>query len=177
MNNLLTLNEPCFRSGTLVATPFGKKKVECLQKGDLVYATGKIQDNKVHSYDCLLAVPIRYLGFRTATINEKSAPVRIPKDCFGEGAPDEDLYVSRNHGIIVDGILVPAYKLIESHGLEQCYKERTVTYYHIELDAHSGVLANNLPAESFLDDGNRKCLQEKRVFKKGKECFFTKKMS
>jgi hypothetical protein len=158
--NFMSNADICFRSDTMIATPFGKKKVECLQKGDLVYATGSIKDNKVHMYECLLAVPLRFVGLKTSDVSEKTAPVRIPKDCFGEGAPDEDLYVSRNHGIIVDGILVPAYKLMESHGLEQCYKERTVTYYHIELDAHSGVLANNLPAESFLDGGNRKCLQE-----------------
>jgi hypothetical protein len=164
--NYVSTDEPCFQEGTLIETPFGKKKVECLRKYDLVYATGKIENNLVHRYEKCMAVPIRFVGRTQSMVNKQSAPVRIPKDFFGLDQPSEDLYVSRNHGIIMDGILVPAYKLMESHGLEQCFKRRTVTYYHLELDAHSGVLANNLPAESFLDCGNRRGLNEKTSVKK-----------
>jgi hypothetical protein len=164
--NYVSTEEPCFREGTLIETPFGAKKVECLRKHDLVYATGKIENNLVHRYEKCMAVPIRFVGRTQSMVNKQSAPVRIPKDFFGLDQPSEDLYVSRNHGIIVDGILVPAYKLMESHGLEQCFKGRTVTYYHIELETHSGVLANGVPAESFLDCGNRNWLAEKTCVKK-----------
>jgi hypothetical protein len=33
---------------------------------------------------------------------------------------------------------------------------RAVAFYHVELDAHDILLAENLPAESYLDTGNRK---------------------
>jgi hypothetical protein len=81
--------------------------------------------------------------------------VRIPQHFFKEGTPHDDLYISRNHGIILDGTLIPAYKLIETHGLKQCFKDRFVTYYHIELKNHGAVLANGLQAESYLDNGHR----------------------
>jgi hypothetical protein len=126
----------------------------------LVYTTGKIENNMFHLYDARMAVPIRFVGQKQSIVNNAAAPVRIPKDVFEKGRPCEDLYVSRNHGIVVDEELVPAYKLMETHGLKQCFKNRTVTYYHIELEQHSAVVANGVSCESYLDCGNRKSLEE-----------------
>jgi hypothetical protein len=99
-------------------------------------------------------------------VNKGTAPVKIPQDFFKKGSPSLDMYVSRNHGIIVDETLVPAYKLMEAYGLEQCYEENTVEYYHIQLDDHYGILAENVHCESFLDCNNKKTLTEV-VRKKG----------
>ena len=38
-----------------------------------------------------------------------------------------------------------------------------VTYWHVELDRHDIILAANLPAESFLDMGNRGFFREADV--------------
>jgi hypothetical protein len=121
---------PCIREGTLIETPFGKKKVECLRKNDLVYTTGKNVSNLFHSYDSRMAVPIRFVGRKTSVVNNEAAPVRIPKDLFKKGIPCEHLYVSRNHGVLVHGELIPA------------------------------VVANGVSCESYLECGNRKSLQE-----------------
>jgi hypothetical protein len=153
-------NVICFRKGTLIHTPFGPKKVECLCKHDVVYVTGKIENNAMHRYDAYVAKPIVFVGKRRTLVNDASAPVKIPQDIFEKGSPSRDLYVSRNHGIIVDGTLIPAYKLMETHGLEQCFEESTVEYYHVELDDHFGILAENVHCESFLDCNNKKSLTE-----------------
>jgi hypothetical protein len=158
--NYVADEAPCFREGTLIETPFGKKKVECLRKHDLVYTTGKIENNLFHLYDARMAKSIRFVGRTTKCVNEECAPVRIPQDLFEKGSPCEDLYISRNHGVLVHRELVPAYNLMETHGLKQCFKDRTVTYYYIELEQHSAVVANGVSCESYLDCGNRVSLHE-----------------
>jgi hypothetical protein len=150
----------CFRKGTLIHTPFGPKKVECLCKHEAVYVTGKIENNAMHRYDAYVAKPVVFVGKRRTLVNNASAPVKIPQDIFEKGSPSRDLYVSRNHGIIVDGTLISAYKLMETHGLEQCFEEPTVEYYHVQLDDHFGILAENVHCESFLDCNNKKSLTE-----------------
>jgi hypothetical protein len=154
-DNTVLSEDYCFRKGTEISTPFGPKKVECLREGDVVYTTGAILKNSFHEHETLMATPIKFIGKSTSIVNNSSAPVRIPQHFFKEGTPHDDLYISRNHGIILDGTLIPAYKLIETHGLKQCFKDRFVTYYHIELKNHGAVLANGLQAESYLDNGHR----------------------
>jgi hypothetical protein len=46
--------------------------------------------------------------------------------------------------------------LINGASVQRDIQCRAVTYYHVELDAHDILLAENLPAESYLDTGNRK---------------------
>ena len=51
-------------------------------------------------------------------------------------------------------VLVPAGALVDGRGIVQLEVER-VTYWHVELDGHDILLAENLPAESYLAMGNR----------------------
>jgi hypothetical protein len=50
--------------------------------------------------------------------------------------------------------LIPIRYLVNGATVVQEAVER-VTYYHVELPAHDVILAEGLPAESFLDTGNR----------------------
>jgi hypothetical protein len=83
--------------------------------------------------------------------------------------PFEDLYVSPNHGIQVKDTMIShntvlnkkkykrvnARDLVNGKTITQSTKTENVTYYHIELDKHSMVIANGVPAESYLDVKNR----------------------
>jgi hypothetical protein len=153
---------PCFRKGTFIDTPFGKKKIECLNINDSVYTTGEIVNNKIFQYEQHMAQPIRFVGKKTIIVSENSAPVKIPKDLFGKGVPLEDLYVSKNHGIIFDDKLLPAHEMMAMFGLSQCFDEKIVEYYHIELDKHSTIIANGSLCESFLNCDNKVALEEKK---------------
>ena len=56
--------------------------------------------------------------------------------------------------MFVDGVLIPVRYLLNGATVRQedfC----AVTYWHVELPAHGVLLAEGLPAESFLDTGNR----------------------
>ena len=69
--------------------------------------------------------------------------------------PCETSSVSPEHCLIIDGLCVRA-KLLVNGGSIVSERDRThVTYYHVELERHGILLAENTPAESYLDTGNR----------------------
>ena len=65
-----------------------------------------------------------------------------------------DLRLSPDHAVCVDGALVPVrYPLNGATIVEE--PSQSVSYFHLELDAHDVLLAEGLPCESYLDTGNR----------------------
>ncbi|MBY0296680.1 MAG: Hint domain-containing protein [Methylobacterium sp.] len=124
--------------------------VEHLRPGDLTVTTSGERR------------PIRWIGHRTLALHRYSEPqavmpVRIAAGAFGEGRPKRDLLVSPAHAIAVDiigEVLIPACRLINGATITQDEVD-TITYWHVELDSHDILLAEGLPAESYLDCGNR----------------------
>ena len=138
----------CFAKGSLIAAEQGSIAVEKLKVGDKVLTvTGQYET-------------IKWLGHRRVNCNKHSRPteawpVRVSKDAFGAGMPNQDLYLSPAHSVYVYGHLVPIIHLVNDVTIVQ--EERpTVIYYHIELDHHSVIYAQGLPSETFLDSTNRK---------------------
>jgi hypothetical protein len=68
--------------------------------------------------------------------------------------PQRDLYLSPDHAIYSEGVLIPIKHLIDGHGIVPVDTE-TVLYCHVELETHDVLLAEGMPAESFLDTGVR----------------------
>jgi hypothetical protein len=149
-NGEVTLELVCFAAGTRIATPRGEIAIENLAVGDLVLTASGA------------ARPIRWIGHRKVDLRApahpaQAIPVRIAADAFGPGRPARDLYVSPAHAIafdVIGEVLVPAGRLLNGATIDQADLE-SVVYWHIELDAHDILLAENLPAESYLDVGNR----------------------
>jgi len=54
----------------------------------------------------------------------------------------------------VSDVLIPAKYLVNGQSIVQVECDE-VTYYHVELSRHAVLLAEALPAESYLDDGDR----------------------
>ncbi len=137
----------CFMAGTRILTPSGEVNVEDLSPGELVVT----RDGGV--------APVRWVGRQTVLsrfADEMNLPVRIKADAFDANVPSRDLLVSHSHALFVDGILVQAGALINGTTI---VRERDVPseffYYHIELDDHALVLAENTPAETFVDNVDR----------------------
>jgi hypothetical protein len=137
----------CFRAGTRIATADGEMAVEALAQGDLVRtAAGAIR-------------PIVWIGHRRIDCARHPAPqmvwpVRVAQGAFADAQPCRDLYLSPDHAVFVDGVLVPIRQLINGVSIAQVAVD-TVAYFHIELATHDVLLAEGLPAESYLDSGNR----------------------
>ena len=104
-------------------------------------------------------VPSRGLAHRRIDLAghprpETVAPIRIERDAFADGMPHRDLLVSPDHAIFVDGKLICARQLVNGATIRQETDWTAVDYYHVELDRHAILLAEGLPAESYIDTGN-----------------------
>jgi hypothetical protein len=80
--------------------------------------------------------------------------VRVAAGAFGGGLPRRDLMLSPDHAVFAGGVLIPVRYLVNGATIEQVSAE-DVTYFHIELPHHAVLFAEGLPAESYLDTGNR----------------------
>ncbi len=149
LNNHLT-SVPCFAAGTLIRTPRGDVSVESLQVGDVVVtASGEHR-------------PVKWIGHSDFDLRghpdpRPTLPVRIAPDAFGPGRPSQDLYISSGHSICIDlcgEVLIPAGLLVNGATVAPVEVEE-ISYWHVELDSHDILIANNLPAESYLAMGNR----------------------
>jgi hypothetical protein len=141
-------NAVCFARGSRILTASGEVAVEAWRLGDLVItADGN-------------TAPITWIGQRNINIEAHPrpatvAPVRIQRHAFADNQPHTDLLVSPDHALFVDGTLIAARQLINGTTIRQEANWKSVEYFHVELDRHAILLAEGLPAESYLDTGNR----------------------
>ncbi len=134
----------CFRAGTRILTDHGEVAVELLRVGDLVRTVlGQT------------AAPIIWIGHREIDCAHhpqprKVWPVRISAGAFGPDRPGRDLFLSPDHAVYVNEVLIPVRHLVNAGSIVQVPMDR-VSYHHIELTQHDVVLAHGLPTETFLD--------------------------
>ncbi len=137
----------CFLEGTQIQTSAGPRAIEDLQEGDLaVTKGGSLQ-------------PIKWVGRRRINAQRHAAPetvwpIRIAASAIADGVPCRDLFISPDHAIYLDGLLVPAKALINGRSIVQVRRSH-FNYYHIELAQHAVIYAESLTVESYLDTGNR----------------------
>ena len=143
-------DNPCFAAGTRILTATGERMVETLMQGDIVHT---LSDGE------LSAQPVKWIGRRRIDLTahphpETVAPIRIRRGAFADDMPHTDLLVSPDHGIFVDDRLICARQLINGTTIYQEKGWTAVEYFHVELDSHAILLAEGLPAESYLNTGN-----------------------
>lgn len=56
-------------------------------------------------------------------------------------------------------MLIPVKHLINGRSIAQIEVD-AITYWHVELPTHDVILANGLPAERFIDTGNRRAFED-----------------
>ena len=175
----------CFFPGTLIATPSGERKVEDLAPGDLVLVEragsvpatwiGRIARKFSSSLGFGRAVPVKWLGRQTVSTRfgpaDRLMPVRFAAGSLGGGGqtllPHRDLTVTADHAMLVDGVLCEAGALVNGTTITrvplsefgECY-----TVYHIETENHEIILANGVPAETFVDNVSRRAFDNYAEF-------------
>lgn len=141
----------CYAAGTRLLTPTGERLVEDLHEGDLVLT----QDG-----DSTAPRPVTWVGQMRVDLArhprpETAAPIRIRRGAFAENVPHRDLLLSPEHCVLAGGRLIAAKCLVNGTTIVQDMDRKSIQYFHIETAPHSIVLAEGLPAETYLDTGNR----------------------
>jgi hypothetical protein len=70
------------------------------------------------------------------------------------GVPRRPLFLSPDHAVFCDGLLVPIKRLINGTSIAQMRCDE-ITYWHVELERHDVLLAEGLACESYLETGCR----------------------
>jgi hypothetical protein len=146
----------CFMAGTLILTADTEIAVEDLRIGDLVKTT----DGR--------AIPVRWIGRQTVAplfADKLRLPIRVKAGAFGDNVPCRDLLLSPDHALLVDGVLAHAGALLNGTSIvRESNVPNLFTYYHVEVDDHSLILAENTPAETFIDNADRANFDNWREF-------------
>lgn len=137
----------CFLIGTNITGVCGEIAVEMLRQGDWIASAfgGSVQ--------------IQWVGFRRINCRRHPTPrevwpVLVRAGAFDNDMPRRDLWLSPDHSVLVDDVLIPIKTLVNGTTIVQEQMD-WVTYYHVELPSHDVIFAEGLPAESYLDVGNR----------------------
>ena len=140
-----TVAVACFREGTRILARRGYVAVEDLTPCDAVMT----RDGTARA--------IEWIGHRSIDCRQHPSPrlvwpVWIAKDAFGSGMPARDLYLSPDHAVYLDGVLVPAKHVVNGKTIAQVPVDE-VRYFHVALNRHDVLFAEALPVESYLDTG------------------------
>jgi Hint domain len=134
--------------GTMIRTPDGEVAIETLKRGDLIVSTeGR-------------AIPVNWIGRQTISTRFadplRALPIRVKAGALGDDVPSRDLLVSPDHALLLGDVLVQAGALVNGISIvRETNVPQSFTYYHVELNDHSLILAENTPAETFIDNVDR----------------------
>ena len=147
-NYLIDYTIACYLQGTMIGTPAGERSVESLQAGDHVTTL----DGS--------AKKVKWIGHRTYEAEFGAAeafvrPVLIRAGALGRNLPTRDLKVSPQHGMMIDGVMVPAAALVNGVSIVRDTAKADVTYFHIEMDGHEAIFAEGAASETFVDHASR----------------------
>jgi hypothetical protein len=138
----------CFCTGTRILTPRGEVAVEELCIGD-----------RVETVAGEGSAPITWIGRRTVDCAghpepQRVWPVRVGAGAFAAGVPCRDLFLSPDHAVYANEVLIPVKHLVNGSSIVQVPMDK-VSYYHVELAQHDVLWAEGLPTESYLDISDR----------------------
>lgn len=146
--------EVCFLAGSLIHTPDGDIPIEDISIGDQVMTFDYASHRKI-------VKNVSWVGNKKTRVkfdlpdDEAGYPVRIVKDAIAENVPYKDLLITAEHSLFFSGKFIPVRMLVNGATIYYDYSITEYTYYHIEIEKHSVILANGILTESYLDTGNR----------------------
>ncbi|QCE34906.1 Hint domain-containing protein [Acetobacteraceae bacterium] len=151
--------EYCYLEGTRILTPEGYRLIETLKPQDHVMVAEGDGTQKGRS------LPLKWVGKKRVWIepeadslnlpDEESYSVKISKGAFSENVPERDLWVTPEHCFLFNGKFIPIRMLVNGKTIAYDYDRLHYTYFHLETESHSILIAEGALGESYLDTGNR----------------------
>ena len=79
-------------------------------------------------------------------------PVRVAYSAIDRDVPHADLYLTKDHSLFIDGVLVPVVNLINGTTITLCDAREfdELEYFHIKLYSHDVIYAEGAPCETLL---------------------------
>ena len=138
----------CYCAGTRILTTRGEVPIEALAIGDRVVTLSGASK------------PIQWIGRRRYRLDHHAEnfamrPVLIRRGAIADDLPRRDLCVSPEHAFWFDGTLMPARLLTNNRTILRRDDLTVIEYIHLELAEHDVIFAEGVPAETYLDSGNR----------------------
>ena len=137
----------CFLRGTAIKTVSGSRNIEDLAVGDLLPTVFGG------------ASPVQWIGrykFKKADRSkpwvEDVLPIRIARSALSRDIPQADLYVTKTHALLVDGVLVAAGNLVNGSTITRhdARELDELEFFHIKLAHHDVIYAEGAPCETLL---------------------------
>jgi len=94
---------------------------------------------------------IAWIGWRELDVSDPQArPIRVRAHSFGFGQPARDLFLSPDHAVYRNEVLIPIKALVNGSSIAAA-TVASITYFHVLLERHDVILAEGLACESLLD--------------------------
>lgn len=138
----------CLLRGTTITTADGDRKIEDLKIGDVLPTMfgGTRPVRWIARYPYKKSDPAKPWV-------KSVLPIRIARSALAANVPENDLFVTRWHALLVDGLLIEAGNLINGTTIEryEAPESDELEYFHIKLDGHDVIYAEGAPVDTMLN--------------------------
>ncbi|GBQ14239.1 Hint domain-containing protein [Swaminathania salitolerans] len=141
---------PCYLAGTRVETPDGPRAIETLNIDDEIFVT-RADGTSIET--------IRWIGSSLVHPDPERPddmsgyPVCIRAGALGENLPNADLHVTAEHGIFVEGQLIPARMLVNGGSIAYRRDMQPYRIFHLRTRRHALITVNGILSETLHGSG------------------------
>ena len=138
----------CLLRGTNIRTTIGERKVEDLAIGDLLPTVF----GGVRPIQWIGRFPIKKTD-PSRPWSKEALPVRVARSALAPEVPHADLYVTGEHALLIDGLLIPAGNLINGTTItrHEAREFDELEYFNIKFEGHDVMYAEGAPVETLRE--------------------------
>ena len=137
-----------FLKSTTILTADGGRKIEDLASGDLL----PTQFGGVRSIQWIWRYPLKKSDSSKPWVKD-ALPVRIARSALAPEVPHSDLYVTAEHALFIEGLLIPVGNLTNGTTITR-YDAREydeLEYFNIKVEGHEVIYAEGAAVETLRD--------------------------